>query len=141
MLKKIEELKRTAFTNIDKSKILKRGKLVGFPKIWKEASEFGQVKTHIGMHRGKKTLTVLWPIKNTQACQACHGSVGKSASGNGTKNHVTAVLVVRRSQEGTNAQLQASRWMTLGIGGGTSLSILFFLALFGKLFGIKLHKG
>ncbi|TNE45169.1 MAG: serine/threonine protein kinase [Deltaproteobacteria bacterium] len=139
---KVGELKRVAFVNMDNSPHKEQARFKAFPKVWKQVAEDAKVKTRLTREKDIPMLTVLWPIRNTKECQACHGSSrGTNAySKRKAQNYVRAVLVVKRSQQLLEYQINANRWATLGIGATTSFVVLFFLLIFGKLFNIGLGK-
>jgi serine/threonine protein kinase len=144
---KLTELQKQAFPNIDKTrpneakqtkKKRTKPKLyfpASFP-AWKRMLKHVRPEMFPGTFRKEPVLTVLWPIKNGGTCQACHGDKDQKDMYGTPSNKIRAVLVVRRSQKGLQAQIRANQMATLGIGGATTIIFLFLAFLFARLFNI-----
>jgi len=133
----IEELKRIAFSNIDRnpadsldlvdvrtgylSQIM--GSRTMEPRVYQED------------YKGKPHLVVLKPIENAGECQACHGEVSEDGY---DSNHIRAVLVIRRPLDRLTETIESNRRQTWLVAAVTIVAILGILLLIGRVFGIGL---
>lgn len=138
VIPKIKDLKQRAFKNIDNSK-LEKPRTFPFPfKRWEKLLKEQKMMTQIEKYKGEDVLTVLWPIKNSGACQSCHGTANKKGFYGAQRNQVRAILVVRRSQKELNERIRSNRMATASIGGVTTFIFLALILLFARLFNVGL---
>jgi len=134
---KIEDLKRVGFGAIDDNFVEDGGTFEFDPADWKAILAKPGITTRVEEIDGKSVLSVFKPIKNSAKCTTCHGAID---DGGYDENSVRAVLVVRRSQDGLQAQISRNRVDTITIGVATA-ALLFFLAfVFVRLTGIGVPK-
>ncbi|ACY18565.1 serine/threonine-protein kinase [Haliangium ochraceum] len=138
LVSSINEVQETAFPKIRNSEKTPAVALFDYDRSsWNDIVENLRTVTRIDTEAGVPTLTVLKPIENSPKCQACHG--GEEEAGYGS-NKVRAVLVVKRSREAVEAKIAENTRTTMMVGGGTAAIILALLALFARLFGVRLRR-
>jgi serine/threonine protein kinase len=137
MAARIEDLKRIGFGAIDRN-ATPPGKLFDHGRdAWNALVEAGRTEAMATRVDERPMLTVFKPIENSAECQTCHGGIDEAGYDH---NRVRAVLVVRRSQEGLEAQIAKNRTDTIVIGSGTAVLLLLIAAIFARLTGISLPK-
>lgn len=137
LLPKIDEVRSTAFGNIDASRQVSRGLFDYERTAWNEMVENVETVVHTERIAGEPMLTVLKPMENSEKCQACHGEEDEPGYGS---NKVRAVLVVKRSQKAVEARIAANKRDTLLVGLSTAGAILLLIWIFGRLFGVRLRR-
>ncbi|WP_428261361.1 serine/threonine-protein kinase [Haliangium sp.] len=137
LLPVIDDLRDTAFANIDDNRGLSPGLYEHDRSSWNDIVE--NVRTVVENRRrgDEPVLTVLKPIENSPKCQACHGEEDEGDYG---PNKVRAVLVVERSQKEVEARIAENLRTTVLVGGSTIGLILLLVGLFARLFGVRLRR-
>jgi serine/threonine protein kinase len=137
LLDEIDELKRRAFPNIDKSDPVPARPMRVSARHFADALRSRKPVTYVEeLPSRKRRLVVLKPIENSARCQACHGGADDYYD----DNRVRAVLVVRRPQDQIERVIYNNRRSTLFIGSGTALVLLLLAIVYARVFGIGLGR-
>ncbi|MCG8424468.1 MAG: protein kinase [Proteobacteria bacterium] len=134
---KIEELRHTAFSNIERGPMNDAKTYEFDPIAWTNLLETGKTLTRPELVDDEPVLTVLKPIKNSKKCQICHD--GPEESGY-AQDSVRAVLLVQQSQRAVQATIDQNQRMTAYVGVSTAAVILFLVWMFGRILGIRLRR-